>query len=102
MLVLKRTKTFLKDSKKVSLSDKHYTRFVHYLGLLAQQELLPEESKDHALKGEWGAYREFHVSGDVLVIYRINTESETVELVRLVVILSCLKICSQSCPKEYL
>ncbi len=83
MLVLIRTKTFLKDSKKTRLSDKHYTKMVQYFSLLSQQEALPEEARDHSLKGEWENYREFHVSGDVLVIYRINTETDAVELVRM-------------------
>lgn len=83
MLVLVRTKTFLKDSKKARLSDKHYTRMVQYFSLLSQQESLPEEARDHSLKGEWENYREFHVSGDVLVIYRVNIEAQAVELVRI-------------------
>lgn len=83
MLVLVRTKTFLKDSKKIRLSDKHYTKMVQYFSLLSQQEALPEEARDHSLKGEWDNYHEFHVSGDVLVIYRINEVAQTVELVRI-------------------
>lgn len=82
MLVLNRTKTFLKDSRKLVLSDKHYTKLVQYLDLLSQQEPLPEEALDHSLKGEWEDYREFHVSGDVLVVYRINEQRKAVELIR--------------------
>ena len=83
MLILLRTKTFLRDSKKTRLSDQHYTKLVQYLSLLSKEELLPEEARDHSLKGEWANYREFHVSGDVLVIYRINIETDAVELVRI-------------------
>jgi len=36
---------------------------------------------DHALKGEWNGWREFHVSGDLLLIYRIN--KQTLELARM-------------------
>lgn len=83
MLTLVRTKTYLKDTRKTTLSDKHFTKFVQYLGLLSSGEDLPEEAKDHALKGEWANYREFHISGDVLVIYRINSDNNTVDLIRL-------------------
>ncbi|MEN9432533.1 MAG: hypothetical protein RLZZ422_122 [Pseudomonadota bacterium] len=75
--LLKQTKTFLKDSKKVSLSDKHFTKFVQYLSALSLGEVLPEESKDHALVGNWEGYREFHLSGDVLIIYKV-TEGEII------------------------
>jgi mRNA interferase YafQ len=40
-------------------------------------EVLPEESKDHALVGNWEGYREFHLSGDVLIIYKV-TEGEII------------------------
>ena len=75
--LLKQTKTYLKDSRRTSLSDKHFTKFVQYLSALSQDEVLPEESKDHALIGNWEGYREFHLGGDVLVIYKI-TESEII------------------------
>lgn len=72
--LLKQTKTFLKDSRKLSLSDKHFTKFVQYLNALSNEEALPEESKDHALIGNWDGYREFHLGGDVLVIYKVTEE----------------------------
>lgn len=80
-MLLSQTKTFLKDTSKIKLSDKHFTRFVQYLSLLSEGKELPPEAKDHALKGEWEDFREFHVSGDVLVIYQV--EHETVKLVRI-------------------
>ena len=80
-LSLMRLKSFEKDSSKLKLTDKHFTRFVEYLYLLSQGQELPPEARDHALKGEWEDFREFHVSGDVLVIYRL--EAESVKLVRI-------------------
>lgn len=75
--LLKQTKTYLKDSKRAVLSDKHFTKFVQYLNALSKDEVLPEESKDHALIGNWEGYREFHLGGDVLVIYKV-TDSEII------------------------
>jgi len=63
------------------MSDKHLTKFIQYLHSLAQQKTLPPEAKDHSLTGEWNDFREFHISGDLLVIYQI--ENQTVKLVRL-------------------
>ena len=56
-----------------------YTKWL--LGLLLKEEGLPTESKDHELKGNWQGYREFHISGDLLLIYKI--ENEILYLVRI-------------------
>ncbi len=80
-MILSQTKSFLKDSRKLQMSDKHFTRFVQYLSLLSQSEELPAEAKDHSLKGEWDDFREFHVSGDLLVIYQVN--NDVIKLVRI-------------------
>ena len=39
--------------------------------LIAKAPLGPER-KDHALKGSWARYRECHVGGDFLLIYRLD------------------------------
>ena len=57
MLKLFRTKTFLKE------------------------EALPQEAKDHPLKGNYSDYRKFHISGDLLLIYRV--EDGILKLVRI-------------------
>jgi mRNA interferase YafQ len=59
---------------KCPLSDKHFTKLIAYLGLLVQGQTLPEEAKDHALIGDWANFREFQVSGDVLVIYKATDD----------------------------
>ena len=40
--------------------------------LLAAGEPLPPEYLDHELRGEWDGYRECHIGGDFLLIYRID------------------------------
>ena len=48
--------------------------------LMAQdKELLKRVYRDHALKGNWKGYREIHLEGDWLLIYRI--EHDVLELV---------------------
>ncbi len=89
MLNIFRTKTFIKELKKTSFSDKHYTKYINYLALLINEEALPKEALNHSLTGEYRSYKEFHVSGDLLVVYciedgylkliRIGTHSEIFE-----------------------
>ena len=78
---LDRSKIFLKDIRKVKFSNQHYSKYAVYLGKLLSKEELPPEAKDHDLKGNWNGYREFHISGDLLVIYKL--ENEVLYLVRI-------------------
>jgi len=64
------SKVFKKDLRSLQFSNKHYSRYILYLGYLLQGEPLPLEARDHSLQGEWCEYREFHISGDLLVIYK--------------------------------
>lgn len=81
MLKLFRTKIFLKDYKKQNISDQHYSKYIQYLAVLLKEEILPSEALDHPLKGEYEDFREFHISGDFLVIYII--EDNYLKLVRI-------------------
>lgn len=78
---LERSKVFIKDLQKISFSNEHYSKYVVYLGKILSNQPLPPEALDHALKGEYSNYREFHVSGDLLVIYK--TTEEIIYLVRI-------------------
>jgi mRNA interferase YafQ len=52
------------------------------ISLLAEDKLLPERSRDHALAGEWRDFRECHLKPDLLLIYR-KVEADVLQLVRL-------------------
>ncbi len=52
-----------------------------FITALLKEEVLPKEALEHGLKGSFSNYREFHVSGDLLVIYYV--EDETLKLVRI-------------------
>ncbi len=75
------TKTFKKDISKLKYSNEHYSKYIVYLASLLENKPLPPESLNHKLKGKWSDFMEFHVSGDLLVIYRI--EEDTLQLVRI-------------------
>ena len=76
-----RTKTFLKEYKKIRFTDKLYTKYVLYVSTLLQEKRLPKEALDHSLKGDYSGYREFHISGDLLVVYMV--EEDTLKLIRI-------------------
>ncbi len=44
--------------------------------LVADDAPLGPEWRDHALKGPWARYRECHVGGDFLLVYRIDDTDE--------------------------
>ena len=81
MLKLFRTKTFQKDYKKQKISDQHYSKYIQYISFLLKEELLPQEALEHPLKGDYKNFREFHISGDLLIIYII--QDNTLKLVRI-------------------
>jgi len=72
VLIVKRHKSFLKDIRKIQLSDKHFSKYVVYLSRLIEKKDLPIEALNHPLKGDYMGYYEFHISGDVLVVYKIK------------------------------
>lgn len=76
-----RTKTFLKEYAKIKMSDSHYAKYLQYLALLLQERPLPSEAKDHPLIGDYENFREFHISGDLLIIYCV--EEKILKLTRI-------------------
>ena len=77
MLTIRRQKPFLKDLSKIKMSNQHYSKYITYLGKLINKEELPVQAKDHALTGKYQDTREFHISGDLLLIY-LTTHTELV------------------------
>ena len=69
---LKRHKQFIKDFNKVKLTDDQFTKFVSFADCLRSERILPPESRDHMLNGKYRDCREFHLGGDMLVIYLIG------------------------------
>ncbi|WP_457756298.1 type II toxin-antitoxin system YafQ family toxin [Thermodesulfatator indicus] len=59
------------------MTDEQFQKLAKYLTLLVEGKPLPPEAKDHELLGVWQGFREFHLGGDLLVIYR-QTQDEIV------------------------
>ena len=53
------------------------------IDLLASGTKLPSNYKDHQLNGELSKYRECHIKGDLLLIYRIEKENLILILVNI-------------------
>ena len=81
MLKVKRHKLFVKELRNAKLSDQHFSKYIVYLSKLIEEKPLPTEALDHPLKGDYKDCREFHISGDVLVIYFIV--DDTLNLIRI-------------------
>ena len=69
-----RAKTFRKDYRKLKIIDKQYEKYIKYLSLLLDEKILPPEARDHNLIGNYSGFREFHIGGDVLVMYCIEDD----------------------------
>lgn len=81
---IEQTASFKRDFKRIK--KKHYK--INELKkavetLVAQdKELLSTKYKDHPLKGQWKGYRELHIQGDWLLIYKIDHKKIILTLTR--------------------
>ncbi|MFA6340794.1 MAG: type II toxin-antitoxin system YafQ family toxin [Candidatus Paceibacterota bacterium] len=74
MFVLK-TKLFERSFDRLKKSGIKLTvleKLDFIIDLISQGNYLPESYRDHALKGEYSGYRECHIKGDILLIYKIE------------------------------
>ena len=69
-----RTKTFKKEYAKVKMTDTQYVKYLKYLVILLEGNTLPIESRDHSLSGDYLGFKEFHIGGDLLIIYVIKDD----------------------------
>lgn len=68
------SRQFLRDWQRLSRSGRYDMRRLKavMLLLIAHDAPLPPERRDHALKGSLASYRECHIGGDFLLIYRLD------------------------------
>ncbi len=77
MRTIVRKSRFKKDFKKLLSSGKDLEKLAEIIRLLANDELLAERHRDHALIGDYEGCRECHITPDWLLIYQI-TETELI------------------------
>ena len=68
---------FIKDWERLERSGKHDMHRLKeaMLLLIANDTPLPPEWKDHRLNGKLAKYRECHIKGDLLLIYKFQDTS---------------------------
>ena len=79
-----RAKTFKKDYQRLKMSDNQYAKYIKYikyLSLLLEGKALPLEARNHTLIGNYSGFKEFHIGGDVLVVYYV--EDDIIRLTRI-------------------
>ena len=72
MLDIVYTTQFKKDYKLAKKRHVDIEELFRVIGMLQNQQVLPEEKKDHPLVGNYKGYRECHVRPDLLLIYKIK------------------------------
>ncbi|MDE5738323.1 MAG: type II toxin-antitoxin system YafQ family toxin [Oscillospiraceae bacterium] len=76
------TNIFRKEYRKLLKRNYDMKLLDNIVELLLKGQELPEENKDHALKGNWKGYRECHIQPDWLLVYRIYENTLILSLVR--------------------
>ncbi|WP_213990685.1 type II toxin-antitoxin system YafQ family toxin [Sodalis sp. dw_96] len=74
-----RTKNFEKAWTRLNKKGRYdMNAAVVVMNLATNRQPIPPEYLDHALTGEWSGFRELHIGGDFLLIYRIDFEKDIV------------------------
>ena len=85
MRTIKRTTVFKRDYKREKKGRFRTTLSADVKAVvdkLAADEVLPQNYKDHALRGRWSDHRDCHIRPDLILIYR-KPNADRIELVRL-------------------
>jgi len=67
---------YRRDYKKAKKQGKDIALLRELIGILANDEPLPEKYRDHALQGNWKGHRELHVNPDLLLVYKKTDNGE--------------------------
>ena len=72
MLVVKTTKKFETDFRKMLRSGSDSELFWAVVELLVGGEDIPEEFRNHELGEEWAGVRDIHIEADWLLLYQVS------------------------------
>ncbi len=72
MRSIRRDTQFKRDVKRIIKRHKDTHKLKKIMSLLAKAEKLPQENKDHQLKGTLKDCRECHIEPDWFLIYRLE------------------------------
>ena len=80
------TKTFSKGLKKIHSSvggKKIIAEVRSFLNILSKGNKIEERYKDHQLNGDLKNYRECHIRGDVLLVYKKEEDNLIIHLIEI-------------------
>jgi mRNA interferase YafQ len=83
MYSIRTTAQFRRDVKRCQRQGKDMSLFKVLNETLIAGQTLPEKYRDHALMGNWRGHRDCHITPDWLLIYRIDTDEQEIEYVRM-------------------
>ena len=76
------TKRYLRDLKLARKRGMDESLLNEIIGKLLNDEPLPEKNRDHQFHGDYGGYRECHITPDWLLIYIKDTDIKIISLSR--------------------
>jgi mRNA interferase YafQ len=82
---IERTNRFKRDYKREAKGPHRFTldtTLVEVVTMLANDRVLAEKYRDHALVGEWTDYRDCHIEPNLVLIYQ-KPEAGVLRLIRL-------------------
>ena len=82
MLDIVQTSKFKKDYKRLVKQGKDMSLLKPAITTLQKQEPLPASYNDHPLEGNMKGFRECHIKGDWVLVYRIDDKQLILTLVR--------------------
>lgn len=83
MLNLKLVAKFKKDFKKYRHNKVLIKEFEEVINLIQTKTPLPQKYSDHFLLGTYKGMRECHIKPDILLVYWISEETQTLYLERI-------------------
>lgn len=84
MYIIRRSKEFEISAKRLKHSGIKISvkkKIEQIIDMLASGKKLPPSYKDHKLSGRFSEYRECHIKGDLLLVYKIEKENLILVLV---------------------
>ncbi|MGC1018949.1 type II toxin-antitoxin system YafQ family toxin [Pantoea agglomerans] len=72
MLTPVQASAFKRDIKRQQKRGKDMTKLKTLITLLVEEKEIPPEYEDHPLQGDWRGYRDAHMEGDWILIYKVE------------------------------
>ncbi len=82
MLKPQESSRFRRDLRRMKRRGKDLEKLKKVVRLLVEEQLLPDNYRDHSLVGDWSGYRDCHIESDWLLLYRIDLDEKILTLAR--------------------